>query len=222
MPSFTLTALLERLRRKGNYPNTGNHPASPISDTFLTEEVNGAIAEYQNILDLRWEGYRDKKGTVTTTINVAEVALPTDLKTLRSRPWLSLGDSVHTLRRLNPDQVHPFYNQRDLPRGYMVVDQNFELFPTPNAVYTLNLRYVPTATVLVSGSDTISIPNGWERYVIEVALLAVDQQQQRSIQDRMAVLQRLEAEVIAAAADRNVAEPEVIPFTHEGRGWMLP
>lgn len=216
MPAFTLTNLLARLRRKGNYPNTGNHPASPISDTFLTEELNGGIAEYENILDLRWEGYRDKTGTVATVANTATAALPSDFKTLRSRPWIANGDVPWTLRRLNPDQVHAYYNRRDIPTGYMIVGGNFEFFPTPNAVYTVNLRYVPSSTVLVSGSDSITIPNGWERYPIELALLAVDQQQQRSIQDRMGVLQRLEAEVIAAAADRNVAEPEYIPFPGEG------
>lgn len=216
MPAFTLTQLLARLRRKGNYPNTGNHPASPISDTFLTEELNGGIAEYENILDLRWEGYRDKTGTVATVANTATAALPSDFKTLRSRPWIANGDVPWTLRRLNPDQVHAYYNQRAIPTGYMIVGSNFEFFPTPNAVYTVNLRYVPSSTVLVSGSDSITIPNGWERYPIELALLAVDQQQQRSIQDRMGVLQRLEAEVIAAAADRNVAEPEYIPFPGEG------
>ena len=222
MPAFTLTNLLLRLRRKGNYPNTGNNPASPISDTFLTEELNGGIAEYENILDLRWEGYRDKTGTVATVANTATAALPTDFKTLRSRPWIANGGIPWILNRLNPDQVHPYYNQRDIPTGYMIVGANLEFFPTPNAVYTVNLRYVPSSTVLVSGSDSITIPNGWERYVIEIALLAVDQQQMRSVQDRLAILQRLEAEVIAAAADRNVAEPEYIPFPGEGdRRYLL-
>lgn len=222
MPSFTLTNLLARLRRKGNYPNTGNHPASPISDTFLTEELNAAIGEYENILDDRWEGYRDKTGTVNTVANTATVALPADFKRLRSRPWIASGDVPCPLHRLNADQTHVFYNQRDRPCGYLFSGANLELFATPNAVYTINLRYTPTATVLSSGSDTISIPNGWERYVIDLALLAVDQQQQRSVQDRLGILERLRQEVVDAAGDRNVAEPEVIPFPWEGREMVLP
>lgn len=222
MPAFTLTQLLARLRRKGNYPNTGNHPASPISDTFLTEELNCAIGEYENILDECWEGYRDKTGTVVTVANTATAALPTDLKSLRAKPWIASGDQPWELVRLNPDQIHVFYNQRDIPRGYLITGGNFELFPTPNAVYTINLRYTPTSTVLASGSDSITIPNGWERYVIDLALLAVDQQQMRSVQDRLAILERLRAEVKSAASSRNVAEPEMIPFPWEGQGLFLP
>lgn len=222
MPAFTLTALLARMRRKGNYPNTGNHPASPISDTFLTEELNGAIAEYEGILDRRWEGYRDKTGTINTVAGTATAALPSDFKSLRAKPYIIFAGQPFILHRLNADQIHVFYNQRDRPSGYMMVGANMEFFATPNAVYAVTLRYTPTSTVLVSGSDSITIPNGWERFVIDLALLAVDQQQNRSVQDRLTMLQRLEAEVIATSADRDAAGPEHIPFPGEGYGVMLP
>ena len=219
MPAFSLTALLARVRRKGNYPNTGNHPASPISDTFLTEELNGGIADYEKILDHRWEGYRDKTGTIATVANTATAALLSDFKTMRGRPWILNGGTPQTLTRLNADQIHRFYGQKDIPAGYMLTGANMEFFPTPNAVYTVNLRYTPTTTVLVSGSDSITVPNGWERYFIELALLAADQQQMRSIQDRQAILARLEAEVVDAAGERNNAEPEYIPFPSDALTW---
>lgn len=219
MPAFTLTALLARTRRKGNYPNTGNHPASPISDTFLTEELNGGIADYEKILDHRWEGFRDKTGTVSTVANTATAALPADFKTLRGKPFIVSGDQPCVLRRLTADMTHRYYSQRERPIGYMLTGSNLEFFPTPDAVYTVNLRYTPTTTVLVSGSDSITVPNGWERYFIELALLAADQQQQRSVQDRLTILARLEAEVVDAAGERNNAEPEYIPFPGEAHAW---
>lgn len=222
MPAFTLTALLARIRRKGNYPNTGNHPASPISDTFLTEELNGAIGEYESVLDRLWEGYRDKTSTIATVANTATAALPSDFKSLRAKPYIVTGDRPMPLRRLSAEQTLPFYGLRDQPSGYMLTGANMEFFATPNAVYTVNLRYTPTATVLVSGSDSITIPNGWEKYPIELALLAADQQQMKSVQDRLTILARLEAEVQRAAGDRNQAEPEYIPFPWEGREAWLP
>lgn len=222
MPAFTLTNLLARMRRKGNYPNTGNHPASPVSDTFFTEELNGAIAEYQGVLDRCWEGYRDKTGSINTVANTATAALPADFKTLRARPYIVSGGQPFILHRLNADQIHVFYNQRDIPRGYMLTGDNMEFFATPNAVYAVNLRYTPTSTVLASGSDSITIPNGWERFVIDLALLPVDQQQNRSVQDRLTILQRLEAEVVTTAADRDAGGPEYIPFPGESYGAVFP
>ena len=219
MPAFSLTALLARVRRKGNYPNTGNHPASPISDTFLTEELNGGIADYEKILDHRWEGYRDTTGTIATVASTATVALPATFKTLRGKPYIISAGRPCVLRRLTADMTHRFYGQNEQPVGYMLTGANMELFPTPNAIYTVNLRYTPTTTVLVSGSDSITVPNGWERYFIELALLAADQQQMRSIQDRQAILARLEAEVVDAAGERNNAEPEYIPFPSDALTW---
>lgn len=204
------------MRRKGNYPNSGNHPASPVSDTFFTEELNGAIAEYQSILDKRWEGYRDKTGTIATVANTATAALPADLKSIRAKPYILVGSTPYRLSRLNPSQVDTYYGIRDIPSGYLLTGDTMEFFPTPNAVYTVNLRYTPTTTVLVSGSDSIAIPNGWERFVIDLALRAVDQQQNRSVQDRLAILALLEAEVVDTSADRDVAGPEYIPFPGEG------
>lgn len=222
MTAFTLTQLLARVRRKGNYPNTGNHPASPISDTFLTEEINGAIGEYESVLDRLWEGYRDKTGTIATVANTATAAMPADFKSLRAKPYIVTGGSPIPLRRFNAEQTIQFYGQRDQPSGYMLTEANMEFFATPDAVYTVNLRYTPTATVLVSGSDSITIPNGWEKYPIELVLLAVDQQQNQSVQDRMGVIARLENEVRQAAGDRNQAEPEVIPYPGEADRWFLP
>lgn len=229
MSAFTLTQLLARVRRKGNYPNTGNNPASPISDTFLTEEINGGIADYETLLDQRWEGYRDKTtptsgmGEVVTVASVATVALPTDFLRLQAADILWSG-VYRPLRRLTIARAYPYQLTTDIPDGYMLVGSSFELFPTPNGVYRLRLRYMPVTTVLVTGADSITIPNGWERYIVELALLAADQQQQRSIQDRATVLARLEAAIIAAAGDRNVAEPEQIPFPGESDGffWYLP
>lgn len=223
MATITHTEFLARMRRLGNYPNTGNHPASPVSDTFLTDCLNDAISDYCDILDARWEGYRDTTGTVTTTANAATKALPTDCKTLLAVDILDAGE-YRPLRRLEIERTYQFQGTTGIPQGYMVVGVNFEFFPTPDQAYTVRVRYVPQPPVLSASVSPTSmdVPNRWERYIIRMALLAVDEQQERSIQDRLAIIAKLEAAVTLAAGDRNVAEPEYIPYPGEGVALVFP
>ena len=223
MATITLTEFLLRMRRLGNYPSSGtNHPASPISDTFLTDCLNNAISDYSDILDARWQGYRDTQATLATVANTATKALPTDLRTALAVDILEAG-YYRPLKRLQNGRTYPFQAAAGIPIGYMLIGANLEFFPTPDAVYTVRVRYIPQATVLSSGGTTsMDIPNRWERYVVQLALLEVDQQQERSIQDRLSVIAKLEAAVTAAAGDRNVAEPEYIPVPGDRAGWFLP
>jgi hypothetical protein len=228
MATITHTEFLARMRRLGNYPNTGNHPQSPISDTFLTDALNDAVGDYCDILDARWAGYRDTTGTITTTANVATKALPTDVRTIRAVDIL-VGGNYQPLSRIEVGRTYQFQGQAGQPACYMDVAAGLEFFPTPDQAYTIRVRYTPQPPVLAAsaGSGVVTsmdVPNRWDRYIVRMALLAVDEQQEKSIQDRMAIIARLELAVTNAAGDRNVAEPEYIPFPGEGHDgwWIIP
>ena len=224
MATITLTEFLLRMRRLGNYPSSGsNHPASPISDSFLTDCVNNAISDYCDILDARWQGYRDTQTTLALVANTATKALPTDFRTAQAVDVMDAG-YYRPLKRLQNGRTYPFQTANGIPIGYMLINTNLEFFPTPDQVYTVRLRYLPQAPVLTSGGGVTSldVPNRWERYIVQLALLEVDQQQERSIQDRLTVIAKLEAAVTAAAGDRNVAEPEYIPVPGDRAGCFLP
>jgi hypothetical protein len=214
MTAISLSTFQSRIRSVGDYTNS-----TKITAAFLTEQINDAIGEYSDLLDERWEGYRDKTGTVVTVANTATVALPTDF--LKARAVDVLDSSRYLpLRRLGIRDTYRFGDQTDQPQGYLHVGANLELFPTPNAVYTIRLRYVPTSTVLVADADTIDVPNGWEGFIIHTALLKVDEKEERPLGDRLQIIDRYRARIIAAASDRNAAEPEYLPFPGEtGGGW---
>lgn len=213
MTSFTRVALASRIRTVGDYASS-----LVFSATFLNDQINVAIGDYCDLLDEEFEGYRDKTGTVATVAGTATVALPSDFLKARAVDVLDSG----RYRPLHLFAIAQTYgwDQQEIPRGYMHVGANLELFPTPNAVYTIRLRYVPTAPVLDDDSDTIDIPNGWEDWIIHAVLAVLDEREERDFGSRLAVCDRIRARVAKAAKTRNVAGPCYVPFPGEGEDFF--
>lgn len=214
MTSFTLATLRTRVAALGDYTNS-----SVFTPTLLTEYVNEGIGEYRDLIDETFEGYFDKVGTVATVAGTATVALPADFLKARAIDVLDSGE-YRPLVKFAIAQTYR-YTQRGTPDGYMQIASNLELFPTPDAVYTIRLRYMPVATPLVGDSDAIDVPNGWEGLIIHVALLKCDEREERPLGDRLAIIDRYRQRVRSAAKTRNVAGPTYLPFPGEGRsgGW---
>lgn len=208
MATITLATLIARIRRLGAYERS-----TVFTPTFITERINSALGEYADLLDERWEGYRDTTGTVATVSGTATVALPADFLKARAIDLLD-GTVYRALTRLQIKQTYG-YTSTGKPTGYLHVGANLELFPTPNAVYTIRLRYVPTITVLVADADTIDVPNGWEDFIIHTALLGMDEREERDTNGRLAIIERAKQRIIRAAEDRNTAEPEYVPYPGE-------
>lgn len=216
MASISLSTLRTRIRVLGSYANS-----RIFTDAVLTVFVNEAIGEYRDLLDERWEGYHDKTGTVSTVANTATVAVPADF--LKARAVDRLDDGRYMpLTKIQIRQTYAYEGVRDKPLAYMQVGANLELFPTPNAVYTLRLRYVPAMTALSADVDTIDVPNGWEDFIIHTALLKCDEREEKPTGERLAAIERARQRIIRAAEDRNVAEPDYVPFPgEENVRWFL-
>lgn len=215
MTAITLSTFRSRIRLLGDYSNSG-----VFTDAFLTDQVNEAIGEYSDLLDSVWEGYRDKTGTVATVASTATVALPADFLKARAVDILIDASRYVPLRQLQPGSAYGFDGTSGRPVGYLHVGANLELFPTPDAVYTIRLRYVPTATVLSADGDSVDIPNGWEGFVIHTALLRLDEREQRDVGERLAIIDRFRQRIIAAAGDRNASGPEYLVVPGSGWEWF--
>jgi hypothetical protein len=211
--ALTLATIRSRVRTLGDYANS-----AVFTDAFINEQVNDAVGDYCDLLDQTWEGYRDTTGTVTTTANVATVSLPTDFLKARAVDLLD-GGRYYPLRRYQISQAYGYDLQTERPLGYIQRANVLELFPTPNAVYTIRLRYIPAASVLVNNADSIDVPNGWEGFIIHTALLKLDEREERPLQDRLNIIDRYRQRIVAAANDRNTAEPEYLPFPGGGPEW---
>ena len=204
MTAITLATFRSRIRTLGDYLSSAK-----FTDAFVNECVNDAIGEYCDLLDSVWEGYRDTVGTVVTVAGTATVALPSNFLKARAIDLLDAGRYV-ALTRLQMRETYGYDATTGKPVGYIVRGNLAELFPTPNAVYTIRLRYVPAASVLADDADSIDIPNGWETFIVHTAILRLDQREQRPIGERLAVIDRVRQRIIGAASQRNVAGPELL------------
>lgn len=209
MTAITLATFISRIRTLGDFPSS-----SVFTDAFITEQINDALGQYVDLLDERWEGYRDTVTTLATVAGTATVSLPSGFLKARALDILDDG-RYRPLRRFQIRQTYGYDEQTDKPIGYLLRANVLELFPTPNTVYPLRLRYVPAASVLVDDADSIDIPNGWEGFVIHTALLKLDEREERPLNDRLAIIERYKQRIISAAEDRNTAEPEYVPMPGE-------
>ena len=213
MAVFTLATLRTSFRTLGGYSNSRT-----ITDALILEWLNKAIGAYCDLLDKTHEGYRDKTGTVATVAGTATAALPADFLKAKAVDILLSGEYV-PLRRFSIRQTYGF-TDRGEPVGYLTVGANLELFPTPDAIYTLRLRYVPTATVLALDADSITVPNGWEGFILESALLNADKKQERPLGDRKASIAEERQRIVDAAEGRNQAEPEYLVPHGDFGDWL--
>lgn len=205
MTAITLTTFQSRVRSIGNYENS-----SKVTSALLTEVINDAVGEYCDLLDERWEGYRETVSTVSTVAGTATVALPSSFLKARAVELLD-GTRYVPLTRLSLRQSQGFdTSQTGKPSGYMLRGAYLELFATPDAVYTIRLRYVPTATVLASGSDSLDVPNGWELFIIYSAIAALDRKWDKPIGEAEGKIEQIRQRIIRASADRGAAEPEYL------------
>lgn len=214
MTAITLATLRTRARQLGDYENS-----TVFTDAVMTPWVNEAIGDYFDLLDEHFDGYRDTTGTVTTTASVATVALPAAFLKARAIDILD-GGTYRQLRRFQPGpQALGFDQATGRPVGYLHVGTNLELFPTPDAAYTIRLRYVPAMTALSADGDSIDVPNGWEGFIVHSILLRCDEREERPLGDRLAAIDRYRARIVRASQNRNTAEPAYLPMPWEGSTW---
>jgi hypothetical protein len=150
-----------------------------ISDAAIGDWLNDEHRVLQNLL-LRHKGqaFFATRKTIATAGGSAFVNLPSDyFELLAARLVMSAGDE----RPLSQVQDSQIYAARSLgsgaPRlyrhaGMFAVDgapaatEQLELFPKPNAVYSIDLDYVPAFRVVTSGTVQYNGINGWEMFMV--------------------------------------------------------
>lgn len=214
MTTFTAAALLDRVRKEGDYENS-----TVLTDAVMLPWLSAAHGEYCDLLDEEWAGYRDTTATLTATAGSATLALPNDFLKARALHLLH-GNLYRALDPFEPThQVLGYDDARGVPVGYLHVGASVELYPTPDAAYTLRLRYVPAAPALTSTSDTIDVPNGWEDFHVAKVLMKAAKRDERPLSEDLAIVDRVRARVRQAASQRNVTGPRYLPFPGEGEVW---
>lgn len=214
MASKTLLQLRTAIRDAGDYSNaSGIYTNTPFPDDVVTRYVNEALAELYEIVSDQFQGYYDTTATAVTVAGTQTVNLPASFYELRALDRQVETERYVPLRRINLIEQYRLQG-RGAPLGYMLhggtAPGTVRLFPIPDAVYTLRFTYEPLFTPLALDADSFDFRNGWEELVIQAALLRMDMREERSIGERMAMIERAKARIIGSAAKRNSAEPEYL------------
>ncbi len=209
MAELTLKTLRDTLRFRGDYQNIRKFP-----DAAVNVEIQCAFGDLWQLVADTHEGWWDTDGTVTTTIGVNYVALPKTAWRVLAVDLLD-GDAYVEIPQVGVDQRNRFGTGTGRPLAHRLTSRGIELMPPPDSAYTLRVTFTPMAPSLAE-SQPREWYNGWEDYVIEGALLALDKREGKPLSDRLASLEVTAKKITAGATERRSQEPEYIPLREFG------
>lgn len=215
----TLAQLITTVRNRGNLRNTVR-----FSDTVIGTEVQAAFAELYGLVVQHHRGFYDTEATVPTIAAQAYVALPTGTWSVRAVDLLD-GTRYVPLAKVGIKDRNRYGSpaERAQPVAYRRTARGIDLFPVPNAIYTIRITYTPVAPTL----DTTARDyyNGWEEYVISGALIRLCGTQKTESSTWQKVIAATEARVIAEASESTTQGPEYLNLFGDGDGiddWDRP
>jgi hypothetical protein len=200
----TLSTLRARVRFLGTYENS-----SRFTDALVNAEINAALGELYETMADAWEGYFDTSSTVATVAAQEHVDLPATFWRLRGVDILISG-KYRELTQIGFGERNHFQTS-GRPQAYRTAAGGARgrliLYPTPNAVETIRINYVPTFTPFSADGDSFEFYTGFDDYIVTRTLLSLDQREERPLAERQQELERLRQRIVKAAGSRNAAEP---------------
>lgn len=216
MTMLALADLITVVRNRGNLRNTVRFP-----DSVITTEVQSAFAEFYGLVTRSHQGFYDTDTTVPTVAAQSFVALPTGTWSIRAVDLLDGGDYVSLVKVGIKDRNRYGSSTKDKPRAYRSSARGLELYPTPNAIYTLRLTYTPVAPTL--DATQREFYNGWEEYAINGALIRLCGTQHTDAGIWVKVITATEARITAEANEHAVQGPELLNlFEDDEPDWDRP
>lgn len=201
----TLAQLRTSVRLRGQYERSAD-----ITDAILTEFVNEAIAEVYDLIVGKYDDYYTVLSpTFQFTAGVDTYPLPTAHYKLRK---VEIQMDATRWRRLYPHAIeaaHLYTTWGLLSKSYRyrLQGQNLVFVPTPMAVETLRIYYIPVAPRLVNADDTFDGINNYEELVIQLALLRCKSREELPSDEIEREIQRLQMRILKASDARDAAEP---------------
>ena len=136
-----------------------NHGFDPV--LFPQGRIDQYINDAYMRVVARVNYYKDEAQQPLPTIaGVNTIAFPPDLGDARS---LVDTDQQHELTQVMLGDLDGAPTRVGRPRIYAVSGQGFELYPTPDGIYNLLLRYWALPAKLVLDSDAPTLPEAWHR-----------------------------------------------------------
>lgn len=210
MTAVSLTTLRTRVRERADMPVAGFVPDTATGiDAFINEGVQRL---HEKLVEAYGEEYVESTSALTTAAGTSDYNLPTGMLKLYGVD-LTISGRVCTLRPFMRAERNGLreggITWQTVPR-YRVVGSKLRLLPVPQSVLSGTFYYAPDATVLVSTSDTVSFPNGWERYVVLYAAIQCLMKEESDVRELRIELDKLDRELESLKENRDAAFPRQV------------
>jgi hypothetical protein len=228
--TYTLAQIRTRVQRRADIESfTNRFPTAELND-----EINESLARLYGILvSARGVGYYEKTASpaITTVAGTASYALPSDFMALISLETQINGSNVY-LRQYNQQERPWLRNISDWSLAsmcpmYRLRGNNLDFAPVPNAVYTVNMYYIPSAPQLVNDTDTFDGISGWEEWIVLDVARKCLQKDDRDCTLVLAERAKVEDEIAKEASSRDAANAErvtdrgYVDFSVAGQWWGI-
>lgn len=209
MTTRSLDDIRLAVRFRGDYRSSVRFP-----DTDVNREIQAAFGEFWELVADVNEGYWDTTAAGATVVGQGYVALPADHWRLRGLDRLD-GDHYRELRQIGVSERNRYRTTNARPEAYRLTARGADLYPTPDAVYTLRFTYTPSAPVLGSAREFYS---DWDEYVIYATMIRLAEAGERDTSEWQARIDRQVMRIKGAASGRRSQTPEMLVL-HDGGGF---
>lgn len=210
MAAVTLTTLRSRVRER----------ADMVGSSFVADSATGLDAWineahqklHQMLVDALGEEYVSSSSAFTTVAGQSDYSLPAGFYKLYGVD-LTIGGVIYDLEQYTRQERNTLRNTNTagwyLPK-YSLVGSTLRLFPAPAGALAGTMLYAPEATTLVNTTDTVTYPNGWERFiVIDAAIQALNKEESNTaalVAERASIIREIET----TKEQRDLAHPKRI------------
>ncbi len=166
----TLSQLRTNARSRADMPST-----TFVTNAELNTWLNEGIAIVHDKLVAAYGGDYLESTASFTTDGSEYLDLPNDFYKLQGIDLVN-GGTTYTLQPFTGSERNLYANLHSaawptLPKYKFSGADRIRLAPTPTSGLAGVIWYIPKATTLSGDTDTVSFPNGWERYAVVYAAI---------------------------------------------------
>lgn len=192
------------------------------SNDDLNRYINLANRKVNSVVSLLHEEYFTVSSTFSTVSGTKSYSLPTDCRLVRRLEIYNSSDAsdiikVDELRfpRIEAGGEWPFSSSGQ-PQRYIVRATQFDLLPTPDAVYTMRIYYDARKSDLATDSDTPQAPSEFHDMLVYWAC-ALAQIKNKEKYDEFAEMYKVrERDLIQSLERRGSDDPDFVESYLEG------
>ncbi len=187
-----------------------------VTATELTRRINESHARLHDVLVQKLGGqFMRSSATESTVAGTATLDLDSvgNIYKLEGIERLVPGtsDRYEDLQRIDFRERNRFTSE-GVPYYYALEDwreatQRLRLFPTPNAVYTIRVWYVPLANTLVDDSDAVVLPQNWHAWIAIDVAIQLRVKEETDVRQLLLERDRIERAIDTLSSELDHAEP---------------